>query len=239
MIFGLSFTWLENPLYQQWLLQGLENTLLLSVSCIVASMIIGVVGAWLQGSRFGLVRQAVAVYVQIFRNTPPLVQLFFFFFVLAGLQPHVFDPATGGMRPLLGPFGTSVFALSLFAGAFNVEIFRSGIEAVPDTLDEAAESLGYSRRKRYLAITLPLAFRIAMPALNNNLINLIKTTAEASAIATPELLYYAGQIYSDNFRTLEVMMFIWAVYIVIIAIFLGGMRLLERRLRIPGYGDAS
>ena len=123
------------------------------------------------------------------------------------------DPTTGGMRPLMGPFGTSVFALSLFAGAFNVEIFRSGIEAVPATLDEAAESLGYSRRKRYLAITLPLAFRIAMPALNNNLINLIKTTAEASAIATPELLYYAGQIYSDNFRTLEVMMFIWAVYI--------------------------
>lgn len=239
MIFGLNFEWLTVPIYQGWLIRGFTNTILLSIFTILISLLIGVVGAWLQGSRFSIVRRLVAAYVQIFRNTPPLVQLFFFFFVLSQALPDVYDPATGGLRPFLGPFGTATVALSLFAGAFNVEIFRSGIEAVPKTLIEAAESLGYSRLQYYVRIVIPIAFRISIPALNNNLVNLIKTTAEASAIATPELLYYAGQIYSDNFATMEVMLFIWAVYVALITVYLVGMRGVERRLRIPGYGTAS
>ena len=237
MIFGLNFTWLGNSLYEKWLLDGFTNTVLLSVECIALSVLIGVVGAWVQRSRLFIGRVIVQIYVQLFRNTPPLVQLFFFFFVLSTVLPHVNDPNTGGMRPILGAFGTAVCSLSLFAGAFNVEIFRSGIEAVPVHLDEAAESLGYSRLQRYLYVILPLAFRIVVRPLNNNLINLIKTTAEASAIATPELLYYAGQIYSENFQTLEVMIVIWAVYIGLVGLFLFMMRLLEQKMYIPGYGS--
>ena len=79
----------------------------------------------------------------------------------------------------------AIISLSLFAGAFNVEIFRSGIEAVPQTTVEAAEALGYTRLKAYLHIVLPLAFRICLPALNNNLVNLLKTTTLAYAIAVP------------------------------------------------------
>ncbi len=239
MFFGLNFHWLVNPLYQEWLIRGFANTILLSVFTILISLAIGVVGAWLQGSRFGPARRLVAIYVQIFRNTPPLVQLFFFFFVLSQVLPEVYDPASGGMRPFLGPFGTATVALSLFAGAFNVEIFRAGIEAVPRTLIEAAESLGYSRLQYYVRIVVPIAFRISIPALNNNLVNLIKTTAEASAIATPELLYYAGQIYSDNFATMEVMLFIWLVYVALISVYLICMRGVERKLRIPGYGGTG
>jgi polar amino acid transport system permease protein len=239
MFSGLNFHWLFVPLYQGWLIHGIENTILLSVFTIFISLLIGVVGAWLQGSRLGIVRWIVATYVQLFRNTPPLVQLFFFFFVLGAILPSVYDPTTGGMHPIMGPFGTATVTLSLFAGAFNVEIFRAGVEAVPRTLTEAAESLGYSRLQCYIRIVVPIAFRISVPALNNNLVNLIKTTTLASAIATPELLYYAGQIYSDNFATMEVMLFIWLVYVVLISIYLVCMRGIERKLKIPGYGDAS
>ena len=166
-----------------------------------------------------------------------LVQLFFLFFVLANFLPKVYDPSTGGERPLLGSFTSAAIALSLFAGAFNVEIFRSGIEAVPKTMIEACESLGFSRRQCMVQVIFPLALRICLPALNNNLVNLIKTTTLASAIATPELLYYAGQIYADNFATLEVMLLIWVVYVALVGVLVAFMNWWERKLKIPGYGS--
>lgn len=82
----------------------------------------------------------------------------------------------------------AIISLSFFAGAFNVEIFRSGIEAVPVATIEASEALGMSRLQIYRYVALPLAFRVSLPALNNNLVNLVKTTTQAFAIAVPELL---------------------------------------------------
>lgn len=209
----------------------------LSLICVVGSLAIGVVGVWLQSLGRPWVNRGLQCYVQLFRNTPPLVQLFFLFFVLAALLPQVYDPATGGDRPILDSFSSAAIALSLFAGAFNLEIFRSGLEAVPKTMAEAVASLGLSRTQGFFLVSFPLAFRICLPALNNNLVNLVKTTTLASAIATPELLYYAGQIYADNFATLEVMLFIWLVYILLVGILIGVMRWVEIRLKIPGYGS--
>lgn len=237
MFFNLNYTWLSDRTYQTWLVEGISNTILLSLICIVASCLIGLIGVWLQSSGKKWLRNLIQVYIQIFRNTPPLVQLFFLFFVLANLIPKVYDPATGGERPLLGSFSSAAIALSLFAGAFNIEIFRSGIEAVPKTMIEAAASLGFSRLQCFIQVIIPLGFRICLPALNNNLVNLIKTTTLASAIATPELLYYAGQIYADNFATLEVMLFIWVVYVALVGILVAVMNWWERKLRIPGYGN--
>lgn len=234
---NLDYSWLSDPTYQAWLIQGILNTIWLSLICIFFSVLIGLIGVWLQISSNNWIRGLIQVYVQVVRNTPPLVQLFFLFFVLAGLLPTVYDPATGGQTPILGSFGSAAIALSLFAGAFNIEIFRSGIEAVPRTTVEAAQSLGFSRRSCFVQIILPLAFRICLPALNSNLVNLIKTTTLASAIATPELLYYAGQIYADNFATLEVMLFIWLIYVILVGILVGLMHWWERKLSLPGYGN--
>ncbi|AKG24802.1 hypothetical protein IJ00_22895 [Calothrix sp. 336/3] len=234
---NLNFSWLNDPTYQGWLKEGIINTIILSVECIFFSLIIGVVGVWLQGLPGKWIQRILQGYIQLFRNTPPLVQIFFLFFVLAALLPKVYDPATGGETPILGSFGSAIIALSLFAGAFNIEIFRSGIEAVPKTMIEASSSLGLSRSQCFLLVIMPLAFRICLPSLNNNLVNLVKTTTLASAIATPELLYYAGQIYADNFATLEVMLFIWLVYILLVGILIGIMNWIEFKLRIPGYGN--
>jgi polar amino acid transport system permease protein len=235
MFLNLNYSWLRDSTYQTWLKEGIFHTISLSLLCIIFSLIIGFVGVWLQNFSRSWLNRIIQGYIQLFRNTPPLVQLFFLFFVLASILPKVYDPTTGGEKPLLGSFSTAVIALSLFAGAFNIEIFRSGIDTIPKTTLEAAQSLGFSRNQSFFLITFPLAFRVCLPALNNNLVNLIKTTTLASTIATPELLYYARQIYADNFATLEVMLLIWLIYVILVGILVVFMHWLERKLSIPSF----
>jgi polar amino acid transport system permease protein len=204
--------------------------------CLVASVIVGVVGAWFQGVRSKLVRLGVQGYIQLFRNTPPLVQLYFFYFAL-GSYLRVTNE-NGLSVPLVGNFTWAAICLSLYAGSFNVEIFRSGIEAVPRQTVEAAEALGYSRAKAYLYIILPLAFRISLPALNNNLVNLIKTTTIAYAIAVPEMLYVANQIWSDELNVPEMMNVLLIIYVALVGVLVWVMNRWERAVRVPGWGLA-
>ncbi len=235
MVFGLDFTWLANPLYQRWLLDGLETTLSLAAASAVLAVLIGLAGAALLVWRVPYAAEAVRWGVELFRNTPPLLQMLFLYFALTGLGLTVAGP--GGQRvPLLNAFTCAVASLSLFTGAQCVEAFRGGLEAVPRTTVEAARSLGYGRLARFARIELPIAARISLPALVNALTNLIKTTAEASVIAVPELTYYAGQIYNDNFRTLEVMILILVVYVAVVSLAALGLRRVERLLAFPGYG---
>jgi polar amino acid transport system permease protein len=208
---------------------GFWMTVKLSVICIVLSVVIGIVGAWIQRSRLRVARTIVYWYIQAFRNTPPLVQLYFFYFGLGAL-----------LRGVTGPFVTNVtwaiVSLSFFAGAFNVEIFRSGIEAVPRTTIEAAESLGFSRLQTYLRIVFPLAFRISLPALNNNLVNLVKTTTLAYAIAVPEMLYVSSQIWSDELNVPVMMNVLLVCYFLLVGILVYIMHRWERAIRVPGFG---
>jgi polar amino acid transport system permease protein len=208
---------------------GFWMTVKLSVVCILASVAIGVVGAWIQGSRFRVARTLVYWYIQAFRNTPPLVQLYFFYFGLGALLKGV-----GG--PLVTNVTWAIVSLSFFAGAFNVEIFRAGVEAVPRTTLEAAESLGFSRLQAYLRVVLPLAFRISLPALNNNLVNLVKTTTLAYAIAVPEMLYVSSQIWSDELNVPVMMNVLLVCYFVLVGILVYGMHRWERAIRVPGFG---
>ncbi len=208
---------------------GFLLTVELSVVCIVLSLVIGIVGAWVQGSRYRIARTIVHWYIQAFRNTPPLVQLYFFYFGLGSL-----------LRGVTGPLVTNVMwaivSLSFFAGAFNVEIFRSGIEAVPRTTVEAAESLGFSRLQTYLRIVFPLAFRISLPALNNNLVNLVKTTTLAYAIAVPEMLYVSSQIWSDELNVPVMMNVLLVAYFLLVGILVVLMNRWERAIHVPGFG---
>jgi polar amino acid transport system permease protein len=208
---------------------GFLMTVELSAICIVLSVMIGIVGAWVQGSRYRIARTVVYWYIQAFRNTPPLVQLYFFYFGLGSL-------ITGTSGPLISNVAWAVISLSFFAGAFNVEIFRSGIEAVPRTTIEAAESLGYSRWQAYRRIVLPLAFRISLPALNNNLVNLVKTTTLAYAIAVPEMLYVSSQIWSDELNVPVMMNVLLLCYFLLVGLVVYLMNRWERAVRVPGFG---
>ncbi len=174
------------------------------------------------------------MFVTFFRNTPPLVQLYFFFFALGSVLRK--QTETGMSVPMISGFTWAVISLSLFAGALNTEIFRSGIEAVPESTVEAAEALGFTRFQSYWYVVLPLALRVSLPSLGTNLVNLVKTTTLAYAIAVPELLYSAAQIWSQQLNVREMMTVLLLTYILLVAILVWIMGRWEKALRIPGYG---
>lgn len=234
---GLNITIGYDPYDRGQYLRGLWTTIRLSVICIVLSLLIGVIGAWAQGARFGPIRWAMHGYVAFFRNTPPLIQLYFFFFALGSVLPALVGGE--GSRPMVGNFVWAVVALSFFAGALNVEIFRSGIEAVPETTVDAAESLGYTRLQAYAYVILPLALRISLPALGTNLVNLVKTTTLAYAIAVPELLYVSAQIWSEQLNVREMMNVVLLSYVGLVAVLVWVLHRWERALRVPGYGEEA
>ncbi len=214
---------------------GLRYTALLAISSILGSVAVGLSGAYLQLSRRRLPRAFIAIYIQAFRNTPPLIQLYFFYFALGPYLTRLLALN----HPVLSNVIWAIASLTLYAGAFNVEIFRAGIEAVPRTTLEAADALGLNKRQIFCRITLPLAFRISLPALNNNLVNLIKTTTLAFAIGVPELLYASSQIWSENLNTLEMMLTLLAFYCSVTGIFILMMNKWERTIAIPGWGRGS
>jgi polar amino acid transport system permease protein len=230
---GIKLTIFYDAFDRARFVSGFLTSVRLMALCIVASVAIGVVGAWVQGSRLWLLRAATAAYIELFRNTPPLVQLYFFYFALGSYLRVTND--VGLAVPLVSNFTWAAIGLSLYAGAFNVEIFRAGIEAVPKETVEAAEALGYSRLRAYIHVLLPLALRVSLPALNNNLVNLVKTTTIAYAIAVPEMLYVANQIWSDELNVPEMMNVLLVVYVALVGIVVYVMGRWERAMRIPGY----
>jgi len=230
---GIKLTIFYDAFDRARFFNGLLTSIRLMALCLVCSVAIGIVGAWVQGSRLKLLRALTQAYIQFFRNTPPLVQLYFFYFALGGYLR--ITNAAGLEVPVVSNFVWAVICLSLYAGAFNIEIFRAGIEAVPKETVDAAEALGYSRFKAYVYIILPLAFRISLPALNNNLVNLVKTTTIAYAIAVPEMLYVANQIWSDELNVAEMMNVLLVIYVSLVGALVYVMGRWERALRIPGY----
>lgn len=232
-----NFIFFHDP--RQWarIVKGVQYTLILSIACVIFSVIIGIFGAWMQGSPVAWVRRLVQGYMQFFRNTPPFVQLLFFYFALGQFTPSITGPDGWTEVPLISNVGWAIISLSLFAGAFNVEIFRAGIEAVPESTQEAASALGFSRLQTYTEVVLPLAFRVSLPALNNNLVNLVKTTTQAIGIAVPELLYQSVSIWNDYPSALyPTMLLLFVTFILLVGILVYGMHRWENAMRIPGYG---
>ncbi len=233
-------TWNFIFLYEesQWnkVVSGVWMTIKLSVVCVFFSVIIGIIGAGMQGARSAVLRAIVAGYIQFFRNTPPFVQLLFFYFALGRFTPTY--SLDGWLEvPIISQVGWAIISLSFFAGAFNVEIFRAGVEAVPESTQEAAEALGFTRLQTYTYIVLPLALRVSIPALNNNLVNLVKTTTQAFVIAVPELLYQSVTIWNDYPSAQNPMMVLLFIsYLLLVGVVVLGMNKWERSMRIPGYG---
>ncbi len=232
-----NFIWMYEPMQQGKVLSGIWMTIKLSIACLILSMVIGVLGAFAQGSRNVILRSFVQGYIQFFRNTPPYVQLLFFYFALGQFTP-TYSPDGWLEMPIISNVGWAIISLSFFAGAFNVEIFRAGIEAVPESTREASESLGFSRGQTYRYVVLPLALRVSLPALNNNLVNLVKTTTQAFGIAVPELLYQSVTIWNDYPSALyPTMLLVFVVYIVLVGLLVMSMNRWESSMRIPGYGS--
>jgi polar amino acid transport system permease protein len=233
---GINLTFIYDDFDRARMVKGFFLTLELAVVTIVLSILVGIAGAWLQGSKLVWIRRIVAGFISFFRNTPPLVQIYFFYFGLGYLLPRMPD-GSGALIPMISNVQWAIISLSLFAGAFNIEIFRSGIEAIPKATVEAATSFGLTRWQTYRLVVLPMAIRVCLPALGNNLVNLVKTTNLAYAIAVPELLYVSKQIWSDATNVREMMIFVLVAYLALVFTLVGILHAIERRLAIPGFGQ--
>lgn len=233
---GFNFSVLYDPYDRDRWLIGMKTTLLLAAWSVAFSLIIGLVGAILHQTGNPLLRWLTRIYVHVFRNTPPLAQLYFFYFAVS---PLLSGPAAGGGAhlPVLGNFAWAIISLSLLQGAFSLEIFRSGFDAVPDQMREAADALGIRRSVQLFKIKLPLAFRLCLPALQGNIVNSIKTTSLAYAIAVPEMLYAANQIWSDRVNVAEMMLVMLLSYVALVGLVGAGLSWLERKLALPGFGE--
>jgi polar amino acid transport system permease protein len=183
------------------LLRGVAATVVLTAVSAVAGVAVGVMCGWARAwGPVGLAR-AVAVYVELVRNTPFIVQLFFIFFGLPSL----------GLR--LSPEAASVLAMVVNLGAYAAEIVRAGIEATPRGQVEAGLSLALSRAQVFTRIVLPPALERVWPALVSQIIIVMLGSAVCGQIAAQELSYFANLIQSRNFRSFEAYIVAALVYL--------------------------
>lgn len=183
------------------LVEGALNTLILSGQAIVAGLAIGVVGAVSRTEGPRWLDRAVSVYVELFRNTPLLVQLFLIFFGL----PYV------GVR--LSANMAAIIAIALNLGAYSTEILRAGLQAIPRTQIEAGLALGLSRLQVVRYVVIIPALRIIYPALTGQLTLTLLGSSIASAISATELTAAGARIESTTFRSLETFLCIAVIYI--------------------------
>ena len=201
----------------QWpmLLNGLWLTLLLTALAVPLGLLLGISCAWMRLHGNLLVRVVVASYVELFRNTPFIIQLFFLFFGLPSL----------GLR--LSPETASVLAMALNLGAYACEQIRAGIEATPRGQIEAAQCLALSPWQIFTRVVLPPSLGRVWPALTGQIIIVMLGSAVCSQISTEEISYADNLISSRTFRSLE-------SYIVVTLIYLGLSVLLRHFLNWIG-----
>ena len=213
--FNFGVVWDNWPL----LLSGLALGLGLAVVSILIGCVIGLVGAFAATSRSRIARGVASGYVTLFRNLPLLIILLFLFFAMpkAGIR---FDKST-----------SFVISLSIYAGAYLVEVFRAGLLAVPKGLSEAGMAIGLTPMQIRRSITFPLMLRNALPALGNNFISLFKDTSLAAAIAVPELTFYARKINTESFRVIETWMVTSLLYVATCYAIAFLLRRVEARVR--------
>ena len=200
------------------LLKGCAGTLGLALAGMLLATVIGIGGVMLRDSKSAIVRGCVMFFVEVIRNTPFLVQIFFIFFALP----------FAGIR--LNPTPTAILALGVNGGAYAIEIIRGGVQAIPKGQVEAGMALGLNRLQIFRLIVLRPAMRAIFPSLASQLILLTLTTSIASAIAAYELTSVAQRIESDSFRSFEVYGAVTILYLAMSSLMMFGLARIAGRL---------
>lgn len=206
---------------QRAFLNGLLTTIRISLISSGFALVIGFLMAFARITPIAPLRIVAAVYVSIFRNTPLLIQLFFYY---RGLQ---------SVGIMLSPFTCGVLALSLYTGAYLTEVFRSGLQAVPKEQTDAGLSLGLDRFQVYRMILVPQAFRIALPAIGNQMISLMKNSSLVAFITVTDLFFVVYKGAVDHFLPMEYFIEGAALYLLLALTISAIIRLIERLVAIP------
>lgn len=209
-----------NPAFWQASLTVVE----LATLSWVLSTVLGMLVALGRQSRIKPLAVGLAVYVWFFRSLPLLVLLIFVF-----NAPIVF-PQLGAV--VGSPFVAGLIALVLSETAYISEIHRGGIMAVATGQGEAARALGLSWRSVQVQVVIPQALRVALPALGNELVTIVKLTSLVSAISLTELLLVGQRLYTQNFKVLETLLVVGLFYVLLVSVFDVSLRTLERRLDV-------
>jgi polar amino acid transport system permease protein len=197
---------------------GLALSLELAAIGIAAGVIIGLALALLAQGRGRVVRTLIAAYVEFIRNVPLLLLVYLVFYGIPSVGGFAYSATT-----------SFIVTLSIYAGAYLVEVFRAGLDAIPRGLIDAGRAIGLTPWQRMAYVQTPTMLRIVLPSLSNAFISLFKDTAIASVIAVPELTYGANWISTNTFRIIEVYAVVTPMYLVTGWTLLLLLRQVERR----------
>jgi polar amino acid transport system permease protein len=214
MAYRLDFGVLA-PYWEQFL-RGCGLTILLATCSITIGLAIGIITALAKRSHAGTVRLAATSYVELIRNTPFLVQVFFIYFGLPTL----------GLS--LAPWSAAILALSLNCGAFAAEVIRGGVEAIPRGQYEAGAALGLRSLQVFRYIVLKPALRIIFPALSGQFVLALLTTSIVSSISAEELTAVAESLDTTTFRSFEIYIVTTFLYLAMSMLFATIFKMIDR-----------
>lgn len=208
------------PAAEQFAL-GAQTTVELTLWAGLAGTVLGVLAGVGKLSEWRLVRYTASLYVWVIRGTPLLTQILFMFLALPAIAPWL----------RLSEFWSAVIALSLNVGAYNAEVIRSGVQAVPRGQVEAARSLGLSGLQSFVYVVFPQAMRISLPPLANNVVALLKDSSLAYAIGVVELNMIAQRVQSESFQPVPVFATVALIYLLLTTAFTQFSAALEHRMQ--------
>ena len=198
--YQFDFAILLSDKYSQMLFDGVITTIELSVISCILAFFLGLNLAVMRLTSFTPLRWLAQCYLEFFRNTPLIVQLFFWYFGSYQVLPTIVNE---WLNSLNFEFAAAVIALTFYTSAFIAEDIRSGISAIPKEQMEAARSSGFSYVRSMHYIILPQAVRLTIPPLINQFLNLAKNSSMAMVIGVAEITYQARQIESQSFKSFE------------------------------------
>jgi polar amino acid transport system permease protein len=213
-LLSYKFDWsvITSGQYHDWLVSGLKVTIQLSLAGIILSFLLGLIVAVMRMSHLKLFRWSACVFLEFTRNTPLLVQIFFWYFGSYKLLPTAVNEWLNNTG---FEFAAGLIALTIYTSAFIAEDIRSGVLSIPKEQMEAAQSSGFSYLRAMQYIILPQAVRITIPPLVNQFLNLAKNSSLAMTIGVMELTYQARQVESYTFKGFEAFTAATVVYLAI------------------------
>ncbi|HEY8566867.1 MAG TPA: amino acid ABC transporter permease [Beijerinckiaceae bacterium] len=219
--------------YLDTLMVGLRWTIVTALCAWILALVFGSLVGVMRTLPSKAAQRIGNAYVELFRNIPFLVQLFLWFFVL----PEVLPQAAGLWLKQLpnAPFWTAVIGLGFYMSARVAEQLRAGINALPRGQRMAGTALGLTTAQTYRYVLLPMAFRIILPPLTSEFLNTIKNTSVALTIGLLELTARARAMQEFSFQVFEAFTAATLIYLALNLIVTTGMRLLERKVAVPGY----
>ncbi len=221
--------------YLDWILSGLAVTVAASLAGWVLAMLVGTLMGILRTVPSRALRTVAAVYVELFRNIPLLVQIFIWYYVVPDLLPGDLGARLKASPPFTQAFVATFLCLGFFTGARICEQVRAGIESLARGQRAAALALGFTLPQAYRTVLVPMSFRIIIPPLTSELLNIFKNSAVAFSINLLDLAAQAKQLTEYTAQPYESFVTVTVLYVGINLVLVGIMHLVERKARVPGF----